>query len=114
MKERCWIPAGTGDLLIEDSSKRRAFGETKDPNQVHRDVDGDDDEDEEVFHPHVGGNSVQGDGEGCFTRRRRDDTESRTDNGVEVDRSQVVFADRVHMSSESQRYQVRIDGHRDH
>lgn len=114
MKERCWIPAGTGDLLIEDSSKRRAFGETKDPNQVHRDVDGDDDEDEEIFHPHVGGNSVQSDGEGCFTRRRRDDTESRTDNCVEVDRSQVVFADRVHMSSESQRYQVRIDGHRDH
>lgn len=113
-KKRLWVPAGSGYRLIKHSGKRRAFGKTKDPNQVHGHIDGYDDEDEEVLHPCVGGDSVQGDSEGRFASRRCDDAEGSSDDGVEVDRLEVFVTDGCLMPTKPKRNQIRIYGDRDH
>lgn len=104
------IPASAWHRLIPHSSKRSAFGEPEDPDQVHRDIDGNNDEDEEMLHPPGGSDAMQSDGERGLARRRGNNAKGRNQDGEEVDRLEIIGADCVNMLTEAEGDQVGVDG----
>lgn len=103
------VPATSRHAAVPYSLQRCAFGESKDPYQVHRDVDGNDDEDEKVFQPLVRDNAIQRQGERAFASGRCDDSESGDEDRIEVDELEVVATDRIDMASKSERDNVGIN-----
>ena len=58
---------------------------------------GDDDEDEEVSDPYVRRDAIQGDRERRLSRCCCDDAEARNQDGVEVDRLEILSTDSLNV-----------------
>lgn len=103
------IPTCPRHVVIKHLFERLAFREAKNPDQIHRYVDGDHNEDEKVLHPRVRGDPIQGKGEGCFARCCRDNTEERNKDRVEIDGLYIFVANCVQVTAESETDDVGID-----